>query len=175
MIKRQFSDTHFIAITLVVVALLGAQTFRDLMTEDFENSTIAELPADSLKPNASMDSRLPANISSERPLHSRTTLDQAAHLDLHCSDKIKKNIVVKGSFFQLEGKSCIKTFNLSELEIINTTNGYTASVFLNGIDRYQTDLIQLQEGENKITVQFRDLFGKKSQESLLVLSSKENL
>jgi hypothetical protein len=175
MINRQISDTHFIAITLVVVALLGAQTFRDLLSEDFENSTIAELSSDSQKALAVRDSRMPANISSDMPHNTLSTLDQAAHLDLHCSDKMKQNILVKGSLFQMQGKSCIKNFNLSELEIINTTNGYTASVFLNGIDRYQTDLIQLQEGENKITVQFRDLSGKKSQEILQVISSKETL
>jgi hypothetical protein len=175
MINRQFSDTHFIAITLVVVALLGAQTFRDLMSEDYEDSTIAELSSDSQKPDVARDLRVPASISSDIPLHALLTIDHAAHLDLHCSDKIKQNIVVKGNLFQIQGKSCIKNFNLSELEIINTTNGYTASVFLNGANRYQTDLIQLQDGENKITVQFRDLSGKKSLETLQVHSSKETL
>ncbi|MNL75426.1 hypothetical protein D3C87_2012290 [compost metagenome] len=66
----------------------------------------------------------------------------------------------------------MKNFNSENVEIINRSNGYTASIFDSGKNKYQTDLIQLVQGENEITVRYQDASGKTQEEVLKVLSSQ---
>jgi hypothetical protein len=81
-------------------------------------------------------------------------------------------LVVRGGFVQLHGKACLKLKDKSSPIITNLTNGFQGAFFRSGQGHYKTDLIQLNEGENKIQVEFQNSAGKKSDLSFLVISHR---
>ena len=91
-------------------------------------------------------------------------------MDLNCSKKGAFKVSVRGNFVQFQGKSCVKGFNEGQVEIVNKSNGYTASIFPRGTDKYQTDLIQLQNGDNEIAIRYRERSGKSVEEVVHVTS-----
>ena len=62
------------------------------------------------------------------------------------------------SYVQLVGQQCGK---LKSFEIVNNTNGYTATVFENVVKGFETDLIQLNAGKNEIEVRMENEVGQK--------------
>lgn len=92
-------------------------------------------------------------------------------VDLKCAKKIPTASVVVGGYVQFQGKNCLTNLGDGDIEIINKTNGFTASVFLHGSDKYQTDLIQLQQGDNEIVIRYREGSGKTVEETVHVRSS----
>jgi len=165
MFKRA-SEINFIAVTLVLVLLLGARTFMSL-TEEEDFKTDAAIAA-----GPSTNSlRAPASLPtvSDKP---RSALEQFTQFDLLCAKKSAHTVSVQGNFVQFHGKSCDHGLALAEVEIINKSNGYTGSIFPKGDDQYQTDLIQLQNGENEITIRYHELSGKQVEEVIKVHSTK---
>lgn len=81
-------------------------------------------------------------------------------------------LIVRGGFVQLHGKSCLKLKDKSSPIITNITNGFQGVYFQAGQGNYKTDLIQLNEGENKIKVEFQNSAGKKYDLSFLVISHR---
>ncbi|UXR64964.1 hypothetical protein EZJ49_01705 [Bdellovibrio bacteriovorus] len=98
-----------------------------------------------------------------------SAISHLAQLDLRCAKKAQSPLRVEGSYVQFEGKNCLRD---KTLEIVNKSNGYTASVFLKGTDKYQTDLIQLQKGDNEITIRYHDGPGKAVEEVVQVHSNQ---
>lgn len=64
----------------------------------------------------------------------------------------------ENSYIQLVGQQCGK---LKAFEIINNTNGYTATVFDNPANGFETDLIQLNAGKNEIEIRMENENGQK--------------
>ncbi len=118
-------------------------------------STLAQRTPASLPPSAVT---APARVS---PL---------AQLDVSCLTAKFKPLAVHDTFVRFEGKSCVKGLDREKIEIINRSNGYTASIFFSGADHYQTDLIQLKAGENEIQIRYPSAQGFK-EEILRVTSS----
>lgn len=161
MFKRSPTDTHFIVITLVLVALLGGRTFFSLVDEDkMEEGTIA---ASSL----GTSNRAPASVQPAAP-----ALAPLTQWDLSCKKKAKSALTVSGSYVQFQGRNCLKNFKSDKLEIVNNSNGYTASVFTSGTEEYKTDLIQLSPGENNITIRYIESSGRHYEENLKIQSSQ---
>lgn len=167
MFKRAASEFQFIAITFILVVLLGARTFASLtdsdmtITEDVKVTSVA--PETERKPaSIPQTSVAPQKISS---------LHQSADLDLNCSKKKDGNLSVHAGYVQFKGKSCVRGGAVSSIQIVNKSNGYTASVFDRGSDKYQTDLIQLQPGENEILIRYENS-GRQVEEIIRVSSTR---
>ena len=120
MLKLPASERNFILITLSLVVILGAQTVSSLVHEDATEALAAQAPV--VDP-----SRAPASLGAAQPV--KKSLTQMLSMDLSCSKKIKKSFLVSGSYFQLKGKNCLKNFKQDQIQIVNQSNGYTASVF----------------------------------------------
>ncbi len=168
MFKRQASDIQFIAVTLVLVLLLGARTFYSLTEEDMTSVESAVASSSSL---ASSSSRAPASIPTATHKVG-SALEQFTQFDLNCTKKSAQKVSVHGAFVQFQGKNCAKGLQQGEVEIVNKSNGYTASIFPRGTDKYQTDLIQLKSGENEIAIRYRERSGKSVEEVVRVHSTK---
>jgi hypothetical protein len=154
---RKSQEYKFLFISSVVVVLLGLKTVSSLIDE----------------PLAPKISRAPSSISkqaSSLPAPALSPSSMPMNLDFNCKKEDKKEFVVKGAFLQIRGKGCAKTAG-HEISIINKSNGYTASVFHRGSEEFQTDLIQLVEGQNEIFIQYSNAQGKKLQRQVLVNSS----
>ncbi len=165
MFKRQPSDTHFLVITAVLVALMGIPTFHTLTAEE---TTPDELVTSELAPaQASSPAR---SIASVEPYAVKPAMLTA--YDVSCKKQSLVNVHVEGSYVQLQGKNCLKNFKTGDIEIVNKSNGYTASIFSSGVDQYQTDLIQLRSGDNEIAIRYRERSGKPVEEVIHVRSPK---
>lgn len=177
MVHRQSLDIQFIAVTMLVVSLLGVQAVRDLIEEDhtelamMENSSLVDDKINGITQKIRLPASKPRTIF-ETPKESTSSIEQVTQLDLHCSKKSIPQISIKGNFLQFKGKSCLGDMNFKDVEIINKTNGYTASVFLSGVDKYQTDLIQLNTGENEITVRYKESNGELVEQTVRVVASR---
>lgn len=161
----QPKQTHFIFVTLVLVLMLGAPTFYSL-TEDSDFAALTEQSALAISA-----ARTPASLPPIPAITSEKNLGRFFNYDLSCAKK--SGVVpleVQGGFVQLQGKSCLNKNQRHQVEIVNKTNGYTASIFDSGADKYQTDLIQLADGENEISVRYREPSGK-TVESVIFIRS----
>ncbi len=110
-------------------------------------------PDDSPKSALSRKNRGPSNLNLKESLHTN-------------------KLIVHGGFIQLHGRACLKLKNNSSPVITNLTNGFQGAYFQAGREQYKTDLIQLNEGENKIQVEFQNASGKKYDLSFLVISHR---
>ncbi len=152
-----------IAITFTLVVLMAFPTYQTLAQNDEVEGRIAATMTTS-------SDREPASI----PTQAMKVAKPQPHfknLDLNCAKKQFSPFNVVGNYVQLQGKNCMSNFKEGDVEITNKSNGFTASVFQSGTDKYQTDLIQLQPGENEITIRYRERTGKSVQETLRVTST----
>lgn len=150
MVHKFSTDAKFLTITTLIVLALGAKTFASL-TEPDEMPHAAVAAAGGTVKTGRSPSSIP-QIQEVKP-----KWDRYAQHDLSCSKKsMGAEIAVNGSFVQIQGRNCIKGFKSSALEIINLKNGFTASVFESGPNRYQTDLIQLEQGDNEIAIRYKE-------------------
>jgi hypothetical protein len=163
MLKLPASERNFIFVTLVLVLALGGQTVASVLREDVSETAVADVAM------PSKDGRQPASLAGAKPL--KTSLSQMLDLDLSCSKKMKKIFSVSGNYFQLKGKNCLKNFKQEQIQIVNQSNGYTASVFAFGHNQYQTDMIQLRDGENEITIRHQSASGSVFEQTFKVQSS----
>ena len=165
MFKSQPSETHFLVITAVLVALMGIPTFHTLTTEENKPDELAASeisPAPASSPSRSMASVAPYAMKPK----------MLTAYDVSCKKQGLTKVNVDGTFVQFQGKNCLKNFKAGDIEIINKSNGYTASIFSSGSDQYQTDLIQLRSGDNEIAIRYRERSGKPVEEVIHVQSPK---
>ncbi|KHD88939.1 MAG: hypothetical protein OM95_05555 [Bdellovibrio sp. ArHS] len=167
MFKSQPTDTHFLIITSFLVVLLGIPTFFTLTGNEAVKTEFGEVSS-----TQNLSQRQPASVPQAAAVSVQPALSQLAHYDLNCAKRATAKVNVTGGYVQLQGKNCLKNVKDGDLEIINKSNGYTASIFSSGIDKYQTDLIQLQNGDNEIAIRYRERSGKPVEEVLRVHSSK---
>lgn len=170
MFKRQPTDTQFLFITALLVLLLAFPTFHTLTKNEVEEVTAEQITR---VDGVAEGSRAPASVPGKVPtVKLKPVLSQFTQYDLSCAKKGLSELKVSGSYVQFQGKNCLKNFKVSDIEIINKSNGYTASIFGSGTDKYQTDLIQLQKGDNEITIRYRERSGKAVEEVVRILSSQ---
>lgn len=166
MFKRLPSDTHFIFITLVLVLLMAVPTFHTLVNDESGEEAVEV----AMSPTAGL--RAPASVPTMAAIAVTSALSQYTAYDLSCPKRGVASVSVSGNFIQLQGKNCLKNFKDGDVEIVNKSNGYTASVFSSGTDKYQTDMIQLQKGENEIAIRYREASGKAVEQVLRIRSSQ---
>lgn len=167
MFKRQPTETQLIFFTLVLVLLMGVPTFDALMGADDEGTEI------SLTVASKDNLREPASIASG-VVQTSKVLSVAKH-DLDCKKKSPPEVVVDGEFLQIQGQICSGDLGKKKIEIVNESNGYTAEVFESGLAKYQTDLIQLQQGSNKILIRYTNSTGKSVEDVLEVKTSDKSM
>ena len=119
------------------------------------------------------DSRRPASIAKSSPFLEKavTKISAAANFAFNCQKEFQKQVAVVGGYLQIRGKGCARSLQTEQLTIINKSNGYTASVFPTNHEDFQTDLIQLNEGQNHILIEYENSSGKKIQQEVVVKSS----
>ncbi len=59
---------------------------------------------------------------------------------------------VKGEFVRLKGTTCAASQKIQSLSVRNETNGFTATVFAKSASQFETDLIELSQGENWLEI-----------------------
>ncbi|HEY8270272.1 MAG TPA: hypothetical protein VIG33_05245 [Pseudobdellovibrionaceae bacterium] len=161
-------EWKFLVMTTCLVATMAVPTLASLITGDGANSPQAAMI---LSPNE-QKLRRPASFPRlGAPKKAVVILDTKRELgnllsnnlvnyDFSCAKVKATSIQVVGAFLQLKGKDCNKNSQGPKLTIVNKSNGFTASIFLLNTKEYQTDLIQLQEGENQISIQYQTPSGQ---------------
>lgn len=104
--------------------------------------------------------RAPASVPKEPLLHTE-------QVDFGCSKQLGA-IKAQGSFLQMKGLLC----RGKDLVIVNKSNGFTASVFELGDGRYQTDMIQLRQGENELHIRYQNQKGQEQEHKVQVSSTR---
>lgn len=122
--------------------------------------------------NASaLDARTPASIPPAPSVKVAKAHSHFHSMDLNCKKSATSSFKVVGAFLQFQGKNCGPSLKDGDVEIINKSNGFTASVFTKGSNQYQTDLIQLKEGDNQILIRYRPSTGQPVEQTMTVTSS----
>lgn len=149
-------------ITFCVVLGLAFPTYQTLMSKEGWQKSSAQIQG--------APERLPASIPPrlDKPAKAHSHFQ---NVDLNCPKVPYPTVQVAGTYLQLQGKNCGLPFKESDVEIINRSNGFTASVFSKGLHHYQTDLIQLKQGDNEIVIRYRRSSGQAVEETLKVTAS----
>lgn len=158
--RKGRSMLRSLAIVVIVLAVLSWTSWQG----DLQASPMTSLKLTTMKFKKD-NSRQPSSIP-----ETATHVENAIRFDVSCAlsaDKHPPQFVVSGSYIQLKGKNCNKN-----IRIQNKTNGYQASYFEAGQGQYKTDLIQLDEGENKILLEYENSRGQKREMLVLVTSRR---
>lgn len=105
-------------------------------------------PASSIK-----DTPLPATPQAQAQIQAQRQSDvpQAIDLVVPCKGPVEKILPTSIRQARLSGEVCATpSSKLESTEIINSANGYAATVFLSGPRSFTTDYISLRIGENRI-------------------------
>lgn len=151
-------EFKFLAVTAVLVVLLGVQTFFSLVEKP---------EAEVFRPVAleTTASRNPASVvTSVASLQQTVGASQVFEWD--CG-QTTQSIAVTGSQLRIKGGKC------QNVEVKNSTNGFTASVFQTSKEEFTTDFIDLAEGDNKIQIISLQADGTKTSYELLVFKQPE--
>lgn len=165
-------ENKFLGITFILVLLLGAVTLLSLYDPEDYNLTISNQSLSELTEvdlgGKNLRERQPASIPPTSSMHTPT----ANHVNLNpsCDKQEEYNIKVKGTTFQIEGKHCSAKMKQNSFEIVNLTNGFTASVFDQVGSGFQTDLVQLKKGANNLVIRFHAADGKLIEKKLNIIS-----
>lgn len=98
--------------------------------------------------------RQPASLPSVATLQTSQLFDISSYC---LQDQIlnsEKSQNINREFVQLQGLRSCQSQEVTE--IVNETNGYSASLLNLNEKMFKTDLLRLQKGENKITIRFKD-------------------
>jgi len=138
--------------TLVLLSLVNAYSFVKLYSTTFvSDKTLSRTPA----------AIPPAKLLAQN-------LQEHLQVDLNCGKLFKAELKVKAQYAQLKGRMCKNKNGQVTVEITNLNNGFTASVFDVGTTEYKTDLIQLDQGPNKIRVRFVSPRGSVEEQTLVI-------
>lgn len=150
----------------MLVLFMGIPTFQTLTQKEEVSGELVAMETSAVAAKRSPSS-LPSSVVEVKP-----ALASFTAYDLSCTKKSVSELTVSGPYVQFQGRNCLKNFKSGDVEIVNKSNGYTASIFASGSDKYQTDLIQLQQGENEIAIRYRESSGKPVEVVVRVRSSK---
>lgn len=180
-------ENKFLGIIFILVLLLGGVTLISLfdpeeMQIDLASKRATEISTEQLLKSTNDSERTPASIPNESkiiaiPSTSANTkisnIENAIVLNPTCDNQKEYSLSIKGTSLQLEGKNCSTKFKKNSLEIVNLSNGFTASVFdkVNGL--YQTDVMQLKKGPNNLLIKFLAADGKQVEKKLIINSEDQ--
>ena len=91
--------------------------------------------------------RSPASIAT-------VSLKSTEVLKIDCAN-FDQELRVPAHQVRLEGYMCDKIMNEKDVTIVNETTGKTATLFNKGKTQYMTDFIQLKDGENRISFNYK--------------------
>jgi hypothetical protein len=96
--------------------------------------------------------------------------------DVSCETKSieEQSIAVSDSsdFVFIKGRLCESIKDLETFEILNQSNGFTASIFKGpgaGHPSYRTDMIKLQSGENTILISYKNQLGEIQKQTIKIM------
>lgn len=152
------ADWKIIATLGFLVATVAVPTVASLVAPE-------DTPA-MATPN--MEVRQNKDDSSREPASTKKDDAHVISFDVSCAKGKSFTFNAQGSYIQLKGRDCTKTTSKKPMTITNKSNGFQASIFEVSKNEYQTDLIQLQNGENQISVKFESAAGKSEEQVLQV-------
>lgn len=165
--RKMSPDLRFLGIVFLIVAALGVQTLASLSHEDAVPAAHVAAPA-----VATGDSRQPASLPSTA-MKPGSALASGDVFDIDC----KKNdaaFEVSAGQVRLRGKTCFNGENLDRVEILNVTNGSTATILRRGTNAFETDLIPLNDGANRLKIASLDPTGHRVERIFNVVSTTKS-
>jgi hypothetical protein len=91
-------------------------------------------------------------------------------IEINCGRKLAQEMRVNSPWAQIKGRYC-KPSKGKVVEVINKSNGFTASLFEFEGENYKTDLIQLSQGINEIQIRSSHSDGQLEEQTIIVHSS----
>ncbi len=160
--SKSQTGLEFILANIVIATILGWQISRSLLTTDkgINDNWTSKSPnrtPDSVNPSAAKAVFSGVGSGSKSDLSALAVLvADLANLDGTCEKSFKTNDLTKApplrsirNSLQIKGSRCLRKSNV---KIQNSSNGFEATIFFVNDQEFQTDLIQLQAGENKIQI-----------------------
>lgn len=144
--QGHLNENHILGTLFFAVVALAWPTYNSLANAD-------EIPvntsASANSEQALVDERQPASIPKVNVASQKVKV--FAELNLGCSGQ-QKSVVAESNLIQFKGKACDKGIDFEKVEIVNTKNGYSATVFATAGGQFQTDFVRLERGENTVRV-----------------------
>jgi hypothetical protein len=159
----EISFKHFI-VSLALFAILTAGNF-DMLSKSFYSHASQGNESE----NAG-ETQVISKVS-----RSPASLRQTKTVEIGCSVQTKrapqsvtqtKRFFSQESLMRLRGKTCLHGSGFQMVKISNLTNGFTAAIFAENSNEFQTDFIQLNRGLNELVFELQNKDGEKFQEIL---------
>lgn len=168
--KKSVVKFHF-----VVFVSLSVATIFSLMwdvkgvtgREDFQSAELTTAQEIQLSPSeqpfggsevaarvSQSSQRQPASISAVTTMQTSQLFDISSYCFQDQILNSEKSQSINREFVQLQGLRSCQSQEITE--IVNETNGYSASLLNLNEKMFKTDLLRLQKGENKIAIRFKD-------------------
>lgn len=161
--QKHLNENHIIGSLFVVVVALAWPTYNSMVGSDDIQTPVSKI---SQQLTGSED-RVPASIP-ESPINKFKKFDQIAEVNLGCGKKIE-SLKTTSHLLQFQGKSCDSSIDFEKVEILNTKNGFSATMFATSSKDFRTDFMHLEPGENTIKLSIRKKNSSLVEESFVVL------
>jgi hypothetical protein len=145
------SELHFMFVLLLLVAVAAVPVFLSFHSDEKDPVVVEvkhELP---VREPASQPEVVGANT-------------KAATLHVGCKKEVQQQ-EVSSNYVRIEGAPCAST---DSIQIVNQSNGFSASVFFNRDNSYTTDFIDLSEGDNELKLNIANSDGTQTQKTVHV-------
>jgi hypothetical protein len=169
-----------VSVTVSLILFLGMFIYASVM-----NSNPYQAQADALTPSG-VESRSPASIVSLSAEVERVVLGsspetaaaqapaqkEAEVISLVCiNGNTASTITSQAKQIRLRGPVCGGK-EVSDIEVINRTNGFRATIFQTDKVRYSSDYIHLAQGDNQIHLSYMDAEGEARSAELTISRAK---
>ena len=153
-------EQRFLLITILLVGLIGAPAVYSVVKDPTQTKSARKSSA------SKASARQPANIEKASETGRNRIQSKSVVIDFPCKDQGKVHDV-DGTLLRLRGGSCISD-KWEKVAVVNQANGFTGSVIFLKDNKFTTDFIDLQEGENKLEIQGVDEKGQTVSRTLTV-------
>jgi hypothetical protein len=165
MVSETKYETKFLIVTGLLIVALIIPIFFNLFVQE------PQVYRQSVSKDLAGSVRAIASLPPEKTPADNSQLSAISSFDLQCGNKNVDSFEVKNTFIQVKGRNCTRGREGS-IEITNKSNGYSASVFTNLKEKYQTDFIPLRHGINEISIRYEVENGQEKETILRVHSSQ---
>lgn len=122
------------------------------------------------RPTFKDDQRKPASIqmkTGETEVTRRNAIQsKSIVLDYECSSE-NKTVEVEASLLRLRGTDCLDE-KWEDVSVVNHSNGFTGSIIFLNDKKFTTDFIDLNEGENQLSIQAKNEKGQVISQKLTI-------
>ncbi len=146
--KDWVQRNYYFVLTIALIMMLGWQTYSDL------NSIQRESALNTLTSSR----RMPAAVPESLPV--AMTADLGDVITWNCSEKHEAVHQVANPQVRLKFPDCASRDLKKIIDIKNENNGTSATVFALSNSRFETDLIALAPGNNKISLSYVNSKGR---------------